>query len=142
MLFKEVELEDLEELSALYYLCFNINTDINQMKNIYLNIHDLYAKSFILKINKKIVGHIKCDIINNIFGNSKPYMYFSDICIHPDYRGKGYSRILLKNAENWAKENNCSHIFLNSSTKREVAHNLYNSMGYEKRESSIFKKNI
>ena len=44
MLFKEVELEDLEELSALYYLCFNINTDINQMKNIYLNLINYYFK--------------------------------------------------------------------------------------------------
>lgn len=141
LLFEELQLKDLDELKKLYYLCFNIDTDINKMKDSYLNLNNS-SRSFVLKIDNKIIGHIKYDIINNIFGSSKPYMYMSDVCIHPDYRENGYSKLLIQKVEEVAKKYNCSYIFLNSSKKRKVAHKLYKHLNYQKRDSIIFKKNI
>lgn len=141
MIVEELKYEDLEELKDLYYLCFNIGSNIDKMKESFKYINnDESSKSYVLKNNDKIIGHIKLDIINNLFSDSNPYMYISDLCIHPDYRQKGYGKYLLEYAEKIGKNINCSYIFLNSS--KDSAKKFYESLGYHVRASSIYKKNL
>lgn len=140
---KDLVLEDLESLKTLYEEAFNIECNLDKMKDAFLaNAKNSNSKSLVVKNRKKVVGHIKGDIINNIFGDAKPYMYISEICVHHDYRRKGYGKKLLKSIEKYAKENNCSYVFLNCSTFREVAQRMYKDCGYFKRDSNIFKKEL
>ena len=142
IIFRELKIDDLEEVDKLYKLCFDIDTNIEDMKKSFLNLDNSHTKSYILVLDNRIIGHIKCDIINNIFNDCMPYMYLSEICTHPDYRGMGYGKLLLNKIEEIAKEKCCSYIFLNSSKKRVIAHKLYKSLGYEERDSSIYKKDL
>lgn len=140
---KELELEDLDSLKELYEESFNIECDLENMKKSFKEIHNNpYSKSLVVKHRKRIIGHIKGDIIYNIFSDAKPYMYISEICVHHDYRRKGYGKKLLVSIEGFAKEKECSYVFLNCSTFREIAQRMYKEHGYFKRDSNIYKKEL
>lgn len=140
---KILEIDELNSLNDLCEICFGIKSDVEIMKKEYEKIlSDSNTKQIVLKHDNKIIGHIKYDIINDIFDLGKPYMYLSDLCIHPDYRGNGYSKILMNYCEKEAIDNNCKNIFLNSSEFREIAHKLYDSLGYYVRDSRIYRKGL
>ncbi|MBQ7140817.1 MAG: GNAT family N-acetyltransferase [Bacilli bacterium] len=140
---KILEIKDLNSLKDLCEICFDIKSDVEIMKKEYKKIlNNPNTKQIILKLENKIIGHIKYDIINDIFDMGKPYMYLSDLCIHPDYRGNGYSKLLMDYCEKEAINNNCKNIFLNSSEFRDIAHKLYEGLGYHIRDSRIYRKGL
>lgn len=140
---EELKMDDIKSLKNLYEICMNIKCDVDIMAKKYKDIiGNNNSKQFVLKHNKIVVGHVKYDIINDIFDMGKPYMYISDLCIHPDYRKKGYSKLLMNYCEICAKKLNCKYIFLNSSDFRTVAKQLYLKLGYVIRDSKIYKKVI
>ena len=47
-----------------------------------------------------------------------------DVCVHPDYRGRGYIRIILKTVHNWMQENEYSFSILWGKVS------VYQSSGY------------
>ena len=131
--------DDLSEIKRLYESVFSIECNLQKMENNFLKVKD---NSRIIKVKNKIIAHIKWDIIYNVFGDSKPYMYISEVCVDKNYRNMGYGKILLNDVENIAKQNDCSYIFLNSSNDKTSAHSLYKTCGYYIRNSSIFKKEL
>lgn len=141
MQIRVLEITDLEKLKNLYELCFNNECNIDIMKNEYEKIKNCSnTKQLVLVFNDQIIGHIKYDIILDMFGSGRSYMYISDLCIHPNYRGKGYSKLLMNYCERDAVNSDCKYIFLNSSEFRKTAHKLYDSLGYIIRDSRIYRK--
>ena len=51
--------------------------------------------------------------------------------VHPDYRGKGLSKLILKELENWIKEKQYTYIKLETGSKNLAALSLYPATGYE-----------
>lgn len=65
-----------------------------------------------------------------------------DIIVDESQRGKGYGKILVENLINHAKEQGVSQIDLTSNPKRVAAHKLYESLGFKKRDTETYRKNI
>lgn len=51
--------------------------------------------------------------------------------VHPDYRGKGLSKIILTALEDWIKEKQYTYIKLETGNKNIAALSLYPATGYE-----------
>lgn len=51
--------------------------------------------------------------------------------VHPDHRGKGISRSVLRSLEEWAREFGCSYSILETAIKQPEAIGLYKSAGYK-----------
>lgn len=62
------------------------------------------------------------------------------VCVDEAYRGRGVARMLLTKVEEFAKMDNVLYLQLTSSRIRESARKLYLNLGYEIRESDIFRK--
>lgn len=62
------------------------------------------------------------------------------VCVDEAYRGKGIARGLLMKIEELARVNNVLYLQLTSSRFRTNARKLYMDLGYEIRESDIFRK--
>jgi GNAT superfamily N-acetyltransferase len=53
------------------------------------------------------------------------------LVVEDEYRGNGAGALLVKAAENWARERNCTSMRLVSNVVRERAHGLYKRLGYD-----------
>ncbi len=67
-------------------------------------------------------------------GCFKPYdaetVEIKRMYVNKSYRGKGISKMVLQELENWAIENNFQYAILETSIHFDVAQNLYKQAGY------------
>lgn len=69
------------------------------------------------------------------------YYYLVDyVCVSSLYRGRGIGKKLLSFAEAVALKDNAMYLQLTCSSFRVAAHKLYESCGFIKRDSDIFRK--
>lgn len=68
--------------------------------------------------------------------------WVEDVVVHSSCRHRGYARQLLRFVEEEAKRLGITSLNLTSRPTRVAANHLYQSMGYEKRETNVYKKRI
>ncbi len=65
------------------------------------------------------------------------------LAVAQEYRKRGLGRLLMEEAEEWAKENGIHAVRLNSGMSRKGAHEFYRAVGYdEEKEQLRFMKRI
>ena len=62
------------------------------------------------------------------------------VCVDSNYRGRGIAKALLMRVEEIAKDENVLYLQLTSSRSRTVTRKIYLDLGFEIRESDIFRK--
>ena len=88
-----------------------------------------------------VVGYLLLTKVLNPIKNK--YYYLVDyVCVDSNYRGKGIGKKMLSYAEDIAMNDNAIYIQLSCSRFREAAHKLYDSCGYIKRDSDIYRKEL
>ena len=97
------------------------------LKHNYENTNGLLNKPgidiyLLLKENDKIIGAISCDTFNMC-------MYIDVLWLDKEYRGLGYGKKLISQAEKIAKENGC--IFSHTCTYNYQSPDFYKACGYE-----------
>lgn len=55
----------------------------------------------------------------------------SGLVVDDAWRGHGIGALLMRHAEQWAREKGCAAIRLRSRITREAAHRFYETLGYE-----------
>lgn len=96
---------------------------------------------FVCEFDSSIVGYFNMtefvDIVKEIKINHIDY-----VCVDSKYRGMGIGKKMMEYAIEYSKSNGVERLELTSSSKRETAHKLYLSLGFEIRDSSIFRKEL
>ena len=65
------------------------------------------------------------------------------LVVDETHRGGGFGRLLMTEAELWAKEKRCNEVSLRSSVARQDAHRFYEGMGCQIRTTSHdFRKSL
>lgn len=65
--------------------------------------------------------------------------WLEDVVIDDAYRGKGLGRILVEHAIDQAKTRHVDTFMLTSNPTRVAANNLYSSLGFEQRETNVYR---
>lgn len=65
---------------------------------------------------------------NNIEPNQ--VMVLHTLVVNPNFKGKGYGSAFVKFYEDYAKENNCLYLRMDTNAKNIVARKLYKNLGY------------
>lgn len=131
MIIREYNINDNKQVIDLYNKCFSYNCNK-------INLNPT-GTILILLENNKIIGMGTLDVINDIFKGIK-YGYLNNICIDPEYQGKGLGNYLLKELEKLAIKKECKYLMLTSNKNRIIAHKLYLKNGYEIIDTCVFKK--
>ena len=143
-------------------LGFNIRmvnkNDLPALQELYLNLHDaeimpitsetmqlwdsiLADPNYHILIGEemgKIVSSVTFVIIKNLSRQMRPHALIENMVTLPDYRNKGYARLLLNKAVEIAKENNCYRIMFISGSKNESTIRFYLNSGFTNTEKSAF----
>ncbi len=105
------------------------------------HLSDNRTYEFVACLDNIVVGYYYLAETIDIIRNIKTF-HVEYVCVQEDYRGKGIGKLMMEHAISYAKKNNAARLELTSGNKREVAHKLYLSMGYEKRDTSVFRKEL
>lgn len=119
---KKMELSDLNIIKNILESDFDDFWNFNILKNELQNSNSYYI---ILKLNSEIIGFAGITIILDI-------AELNNIVIKKNYRGNGYSKIILEYLINYSKTHNCTKFNLEVSSKNNIAINLYENYGFKK----------
>lgn len=71
-----------------------------------------------------------------------PYVkkaYLDDLVVDESHRGRGIAKQLMKSAMDLAKEKGASYIDLTARPRRAEGNNLYETLGFKKRETNVYR---
>ena len=97
------------------------NNKINDNKNYYILCIE----------NNNVIGFLSLNIDYQLHHINK-VSTIEELIVSSKYRSNGAGKLLLENAINYAKSNNCEVIELTSGLSRERAHNFYIKNGFKK----------
>lgn len=100
-------------------------------------------RSIIIAVSDEdlLVGCTFLEIQEDFVRPSK-VLYVTYVAVDENYRKHGIGRKLFERVENIAQENTCSSIELTSADFRTGAHAFYNSLGFTKKKTTLFIKEI
>ena len=107
-----------------------------------INNNDL----FVLKLENKIIGCVCASFDMDEFykqivweTSSKKNIYLHRLAIHPDYQGQGFAKYVMDYIENYAKENGCLSVRLDTFSLNKKNNYLYSKLGYKKLGKIYFR---
>ena len=65
--------------------------------------------------------------------------WIEDVVVDEAYRGMGLGRLLTRHVIDFAKSQQADLLMLTSSPKRITANNLYQSIGFEQKETNVYR---
>jgi len=141
VIIEDLKFEDIDAVYSLNKKVFNEAYDINEIKELYNKIHnDTKTYRFLVaKKDDKVVGYTSCSMSYNLFDGGHPFMTLWWVCVEPECRREGIATMLIKKAEEIAKENECDMICLISENFREDAHQFYIKNGYNMNSKGFMK---
>lgn len=87
-------------------------------------------------VGGKIVGMLTLVVLNALFAKKG---VFEDIVVDKNYRGKGIATRLINEAINKARNEKLSCIDFTSRPEKVAANNLYQHLGFEKRDTNVYR---
>jgi ribosomal protein S18 acetylase RimI-like enzyme len=109
------------------------------IKNIFQKIQKQDIKYFVAKENEDIIASCFICIIPNFTRNGKSIGFIENVITDIKYRKRGIGKKIIENAVNYAKEQNCYKVLLQSGKKRTDAHGFYKSLGFDGESKKAFE---
>lgn len=130
---------DEKTANALQLLIPELTNDQNRIPTIE-NLEKVISSPnnfvFIAKNNDEIIGTLTL-VFYWIPSGLK--VWIEDVIVSNNARGKGVATALMWHAIGIARENGAKKIDLSSSPWREAANNLYLKLGFEKRDTNMYR---
>lgn len=142
MVLRELNEKDLESLIKLYEQLDDANgnftaedarkiwkTEIEGNKKI---------KYFGAVENGKVISTCYCLIIPNLTRLGSSIAFVENVVTDSEYRGQGLGRKVMEMAIEFARENNCYKVILQSASFRKEAHQFYENLGFDGESKKAF----
>lgn len=136
----KIEEKDLTQFQEILKSVFNNNISYEKMQNLYKmskDNKDIHVLGYY--INDNLVGTVTLNILTLPSGKEATIW---DLSIKEEYRRLGIATKLMTRAEEIAKKEDITRIWLFSGFHRKCAHELYRKLGYDENRDKAFVKQI
>lgn len=136
------KLEDLREVNKLAQQVHELH--VNWRPDLFLSVDEVISKEdfeemiqseeiFIAKIQDEIVGYITFNIKEKKNPNMRyrKQLQIEAVCVDEKNRGKGIGTELLRKVKEFAKENNCTDLYLTVNEENKSAIRVYEEFGFK-----------
>ena len=91
--------------------------------------------------DEMVVGHL---ILHSCFDSirSEKFYFVEYVCVKKSYQNQGIAKKLFEYVFKLCVDNRISYLELTSNPKRLAAHHLYHKLGFQLRETTVFRKVI
>lgn len=135
-----IEIEDLKPdyLEAINRLIAQLSTSSHTFTEAELNslIASPQSHLYALEYDEKIIGMVTLCIYQCPTGRKA---WIEDVVVDQNHRGKGYGKLMVRKAMEECQNRGNVTLMLTSHPSRIVANQLYQSLGFEKRETNVYK---
>ncbi len=135
-----IEIEDLKPdyLEAINRLIAQLSTGSHTFTEAELNslIASPQSHLYALEYDEKIIGMVTLCIYQCPTGRKA---WIEDVVVDQNHRGKGYGKLMVRKAMEECQNRGNVTLMLTSRPSRIVANQLYQSLGFEKRETNVYK---
>jgi GNAT superfamily N-acetyltransferase len=83
---------------------------------------------FVADVDGHVAGWLHAAIADSL--ETDAYVGIAGLVVESRQRRRGVGRMLMSEAESWAKEQQCSVVRLRSTAARTAAHRFYETLGY------------
>ena len=102
--------------------------------------HQLLVSSnshlFFLLKDEQIAGMLTVGIYHSPTGGKA---WIEDVVVDASFRGQGLSKLLVAHAIEFTKSKQIPLLMLTSNPKRVAANKLYQTMGFERKETNVYR---
>lgn len=135
-------MNDLERVTALLRE-FGYPTTLSVMKERLEGMdNDPYRYTMVAELNNAVEGMIEIRQVHSYYKQADCIMEITALIVSEDLRGNGLGKRLISAAEDWARQQGCSQLFLRSGNRveRAPAHAFYRHLGFEMSSGYRFSK--
>lgn len=128
--------------SELNFLLQQLNPDLKATDQLHLQklFHSNAIKLFgAFDDHKKLIGILSVALFPIPSGMR---CWIEDVVVDQSHRGKGLGKKLMNQAIEYAKANGAEYVELTSRPSRIEANEMYRSMGFEKRETNVYRMKV
>ena len=135
-----IEIEDLKPdyLEAINRLISQLSTSSHILTEAELNslIASPQSHLYALEYDEKIIGMVTLCIYQCPTGRKA---WIEDVVVDQNYRGKGYGKVMIEKVMELCRNKGNVTLMLTSRPSRMAANQLYQSLGFETRETNVYK---
>ena len=135
-----IEIEDLKPdyLEAINRLIAQLSTSSHTFTEAELNslIASPQSHLYALEYDEEIIGMVTLCIYQCPTGRKA---WIEDVVVDQNHRGKVYGKLMVRKAMEECQNRGNVTLMLTSRPSRIVANQLYQSLGFEKRETNVYK---
>ena len=91
--------------------------------------------------DEEVIGHLLLRFCVDSIRNRKFY-FVEYVCVKNTYQNQGVASKLFEYVFQLCNENKISYLELTSNPSRVAAHHLYQKLGFQVRETMVFRKEI
>ncbi len=139
---RELNEKDLESLIKLYEQLDGANGDFTaeDARKIWKDEIEgnKKIKYFGAVENGKVISTCYCLIIPNLTRLGSSIAFVENVVTDKEYRGRGLGRKVMEMAIEFARENNCYKVILQSASFRKEAHQFYKNLGFDGESKKAF----
>jgi GNAT superfamily N-acetyltransferase len=137
----EANRADLPQILELYQQLnpSHVDFSIEKANEAWDKIESSNTKYFVAKDDGRIIASCYISIIPNLTFNGKSIGYLENVITDEKYRRRGIGKKIIEMAVQYAKENNCYKVVLQSGIGRSDAHAFYKAIGFNGDSKKAFE---
>jgi GNAT superfamily N-acetyltransferase len=113
--------------------------EINKAEHIWEESERNNIKYFVALDDNKIAASCYLAIIPNLTRGGKSNGFIENVITDTQYRRQGIGKKVIQMAVEYARQNNCYKVVLQSNSKREDAHQFYRQCGFDGNSKRAFE---
>ena len=98
-------------------------------------------KEYVAVVNDVVAGYLVLTRVLDLV-KGRPYYLVDYVCVAKSYRNLVLGQLLMERVLEVARKDKALYIELTSRKDRVVAHHLYEKVGFEKRDSYIYRRTL
>lgn len=125
------------------------NDDIESLNNLLSEVYEVKRCGFttddnielVAVVDSEVVGYTLINKLYDVIRNCY-YAHINYVCVLKEYRNKGIATKIFDEVFSICKKEEIKYLELTSNSSRVAAHSLYKNLGFNIRETDVFRKEI